>query len=235
MNQCKNEHTKEIEEIINKVNKSYELLTKVNYHYEKNKKEIPNIDENEEEEDEKEKEKKIIKNKYDDIFNNNKPIEEMTDKEIMERDRKTIILIQNLLEDEEYKKKKKEDIRNIKKVKNQLKEIVNTIEIELNRNDEQIDNIETNVDNGHILVEKANDENLRKTAQSAIKRRRLGYQLGLAGALGLAGTIVPGIGNIVGAALGGLIGYGIYRIDKHRLDKIEKKYSKENKKEEKKK
>ena len=46
---------------------------------------------------------------------------------------------------------------------------------------------------------------------------------------------MPGIGNIVGAALGGLIGYGVYRIDKHRLDKIEKKYSKENKKEEKKK
>ena len=58
--------------------------------------------------------------------------------------------------------------------------------------------------------------------------------MGLAGTLGLAGTIVPGIGNIIGAALGGLIGYGIYRIDKYRLDKIEEKYNEDNKKENKK-
>ena len=38
MKQCKNDHTKEIEEITNKINKSNELLSKVNYHYEKIKK-----------------------------------------------------------------------------------------------------------------------------------------------------------------------------------------------------
>ena len=158
----------------------------------------------------------------------------MTDKEIMERDKKTIILIQNLLEDEEYKKKKKQDKKDLIMIKNQLKDIVNNIEVELNKNDEQIDNIETNLDNGFVLIEKGNDENLKKAAQSAINRRRLGYQIGLVAALGLAGSVVPGIGNVVGAALGGLIGYGIYRIDKYRLDKIEEKYNEDNKKENKK-
>ena len=231
MQDCKNDHTKETKEMISNIEKSNELESKVNYHYEKIKKDIPNLDEIEEEEDEKvgknENNEKDKINNYEDLFKSDKPIEEMTDKEIMERDRKTIILIKNLIEDEEFKKKKNQDKKDLIKIKNQLKDIVNNIEVELNKNDEQIDNIETNVDNGFVLIEKANDENLKQTAQSAVNRRRLGYQLGLAGALGLAGTVVPGIGNIVGAALGGLIGYGIYRIDKQRLDKIEKKYSKE--------
>ena len=41
--------------------------------------------------------------------------------------------------------------------------------------------------------------------------------------LGAIGSIVPGIGNAIGLALGGLIGYGIYRADKHRLNKVLKK------------
>ena len=33
---------------------------------------------------------------------------------------------------------------------------------------------------------------------------------------------VPGIGNIVGAAVGGLAGYGLHKIDKYRLRQVEK-------------
>ena len=75
-------------------------------------------------------------------------------------------------------------------------------------------------------VIEGNDDELEKAAISAVNRRRLAYQGGLALAFGAAGSIVPGIGNVIGAALGGLIGYGIYRADKHRLNKVLKKKKK---------
>ena len=228
MKNCKNAHTKEIAEITTKISKSEELLSKINSHYDKIKKEIPSQYEEEEDEDEKD----TIKNSFNNIINTDKPIEEMTDEEIMERDKKAIVLVQDLLNDAEIKAKKKEDKKEIMKIKNQLKDIVNSIEVELNNNDEQIDVIEDTVLGEFEVIEKGN-ENLQHAAQDAIKRRRLKYQLGLAGALGAAGCIIPGIGKYIGAALGGLIGYGAYRIDKHRLNKIEKKREKEKKEKEK--
>jgi len=228
MKNCINAHTKEISEINTKISKSEELLSKINSHYDKIKKEIPSQYEEEEDEDEKDN----IKNSFDNIINTDKPIEEMTDEEIMERDKKTIVLVQDLLNDAEFKAKKKEDKKEIMKIKNQLKDIVNSMEVELNNNDEQIDVIENTVLGEFEVIEKGN-ENLQHAAQDAIKRRRLKYQLGLAGALGAAGCIIPGIGKYIGAALGGLIGYGAYRIDKHRLNKIEKKREKEKKEKEK--
>ena len=227
MKNCINAHTKEISEINTKISKSEELLSKINSHYDKIKKEIPSQYE-EEDEDEKDN----IKNSFNNIINTDKPIEEMTDEEIMERDKKTIVLVQDLLNDAEFKAKKKEDKKEIMKIKNQLKDIVNSMEVELNQNDEQIDVIENTVLGEFEVIEKGN-ENLQHAAQDAIKRRRLKYQLGLAGALGAAGCIIPGIGKYIGAALGGLIGYGAYRIDKHRLNKIEKKREKEKKEKEK--
>ena len=228
MKNCINAHTKEISEINTKISKSEELLSKINSHYDKIKKEIPSQYEEEEDEDEKDN----IKNSFNNIINTDKPIEEMTDEEIMERDKKTIVLVQDLLNDAEFKAKKKEDKKEIMKIKNQLKDIVNSMEVELNNNDEQIDVIENTVLGEFEVIEKGN-ENLQHAAQDAIKRRRLKYQLGLAGALGAAGCIIPGIGKYIGAALGGLIGYGAYRIDKHRLNKIEKKREKEKKEKEK--
>ena len=228
MKNCKNAHTKEISEINTKISKSEELLSKINSHYDKIKKEIPSQYEEEEDEDEND----TIKNSFNNIINTDKPIEEMTDEEIMERDKKTIVLVQDLLNDAEFKAKKKEDKKEIMKIKNQLKDIVNSMEVELNNNDEQIDVIENTVLGEFEVIEKGN-ENLQHAAQDAIKRRRLKYQLGLAGALGAAGCIIPGIGKYIGAALGGLIGYGAYRIDKHRLNKIEKKREKEKKEKEK--
>ena len=226
---CPKNHSEYLEEIKSKVDKENELRDKIRNHYENIKKTIPEI-EQEEEEDEKEI------NKIENInnLNNNKPLEQMSDKEIMENDKQTIIMIQNLLEDKEYKDKLRADKKDIIKIKNQLKDIINEIEVELNKNDEQIDNIEQKVDNSYDLVEKGTDENLRKAAETAISRRRLKYQLGLSVTLGAIGSIIPGIGTLIGAgvggALGGVIGYGAYRIDKHRLNKIEKKEKEEKKK-----
>ena len=168
MKNCKNAHTKEISEITIKISKSEELLSKINSHYDKIKKEIPSQYEEEEDEDEND----TIKNSFNNIINTDKPIEEMTDEEIMERDKKAIVLVQDLLNDAEFKAKKKEDKKEIMKIKNQLKDIVNSMEVELNNNDEQIDVIENTVLGEFEVIEKGN-ENLQHAAQDAIKKRRL--------------------------------------------------------------
>ena len=208
---CPKEHSDSLEDIRAKVDKIEDFRHKINKHYEEIKKQIPKVEEGKEE------------NKH----------KEMSDKEIMENDKKTIILIQNLLEDKDYKDKIKADKKDIIKIKNQLKDLVNEIEIELNKNDEQIDNIENNAEKGYELAEKGIDENLKEAAQTAVNNRRLKYQVGLSVTLGLIGSIIPGIGTLIGAgvggALGGLIGYGAYKIDQHRLNQIEKEKQEEKK------
>ena len=102
-----------------------------------------------------------------------------------------------------------------------LNEILNQIEVELNRNDDQIGHIENNVIDGFELVDKGQLE-LQIAANSAVKRRKLKYQVGLSALFCAMGTVVPGIGNIVGAAVGGLAGYGLHKIDKYRLRQVEK-------------
>ena len=218
MKKCSNYHENQMKEINVKIGKINELLERINKHFEKIKSLIPPLIEEEKEDEEQTKMDADINN----ILNQNKRIEEMSDKEIMENDMKTIKLVQNLLDGKEIKSKKKEEIKNIIKIKNELKDILNNIEVELNSQEEKIDNIEENVDKSLQLVEKGVDENLKKAAKDAIKRRRLKYQFGLGALFCAAGTIVPGVGNIVGAALGGLLGYGAYRLDKYRLNKIEK-------------
>ena len=122
----------------------------------------------------------------------------------------------------EKEKEKEEELKKLLKLKNELIEMWKAIEIELHSQGEQIDNVDENVDKALNHVDKGDDE-LEKAAKSAINRRRLAYQGGLALTLG---SIVPGIGNAIGLALGGLIGYGIYRADKHRLNKVLKKKKK---------
>ena len=205
---CHKNHSKVIKEINSKLEQADELLEKVNDHFEKIKKNIPEIEE------------------YENKNDNEKNYENMDDKQIMENDRQSIVLIQNLLEDQEYKAKNKEEKRQIIKVKNQLNEMLQNIENELNHNNEQIDNIEDHVDNSLKYVDDGND-NLEQAARSAVKRRGIKYELGFAAALGLAGSVVPIIGNVVGVAVGGLVGYGVYRIDRHRLNKALKKAKEE--------
>ena len=137
----------------------------------------------------------------------------------MKNDQDNIKIIENLLDSAELKALKEEELKKLLKLKNELIEMWNAIEIELHGQGEQIDNVDENVDKALNYVDKGDDE-LEKAAKSAIKRRRLAYQGGLALTLGAIGTIVPGIGNAIGIALGGIIGYGLYKIDKHRLNKV---------------
>jgi len=235
---CHIDHSKEIDDINSKVDQVDDLKEKVNRQFEKIKKSmtISTDDDDEKKEDEKEVNTNINNNNNNINSNSSQSFDDF---EIIENDKQKMILIQNLLEDEEIKAKKKDDKKKIIQIKNQINDLINNIEVELNKNDDQISNIEDNVDYSCNKVEKGND-NLEKAAKDAILRRRIAYQGGLATILGLAGTVVPGIGNIIGAGLGGLIGYGVYRIDKHRLDKIlkqkkEEELEKEKKKEEKRK
>ena len=228
--ECSNNHSKEIEDIKSKVNKVDELIEKINNHYEIIKKQIPQKDFDNEEEDEEEE----IQVNNNVIINNNIDDKKISEKEKINNLRKSGIVLHDLLQDEEYKRKNNEEKKEIIKTKNNVNDILKQMEIQLNQDDEIIDHVEQNVDEGLDKVEKGTENELKKTAESVVRRRRLKYQLGLGAAFCAAGTIVPGIGNIVGGALGGLIGYGLYRIDKHRLNKIERKY-KDKEKEDKKK
>ena len=140
----------------------------------------------------------------------------------MKNDKKNIVIIKNLLQSAELKAEKDEEKRKLFKLQNQLDDLLNTMVVQIVDQGEQIIDIDQKVDNSKDLVVKGNQD-LEKSAQNAINRRRLRYQGGFALALGAIGSVVPGIGNAIGVALGGLIGYGIYRVDKHRLNKAKKK------------
>ena len=226
MKNCKQEHKNQIEEITSKLSKIEFLSKRIEEYHQKLIKEIhEELDDlPEEEEEEKEdgkKNKKEDEEEYEEEIYANIDVQET-----MKNDQKNIVIIKNLLEDAELKAKRDEEKRELFKLKSQLDDLWKTIEIELNRNNEQIDDIEQSVENGLDQVVEGNDDHLEKAALSAINRRRLAYQGGLALALGAIGSVVPGIGNAIGVALGGLIGYGIYRADKHRLNKVLKKKKK---------
>ena len=105
------------------------------------------------------------------------------------------------------------------------------IEVELNHQGEQIDDVKNKVKKAKSNVEEGNYKHLEEAAKSAVKRRGIKYTGGLALTLGIIGTVVPGIGNVVGATLGGIIGYGIHKYDEHRLDTVLEKIKKLEKKE----
>ncbi len=229
MKKCSKEHKEQLEEITTKLSQIDILSQRIEDYHKKLIKEIPE----ELEEFSDEEEEKVDQRKNNKINNDDEEEEDEEEiyaridvKKTMRNDQKNITIIKNLLENEELKAKRDEEKRELIKIKNQLDDLWNNIEVELNKQGEQIDNIEENVDNGMNQVIEGNDDELEKAAISAVNRRRLAYQGGLALAFGAAGSIVPGIGNVIGAALGGLIGYGIYRADKHRLNKVLKKKKK---------
>ena len=179
---------------------------------------ITNIPDELDEYSDEEEENNIIKKEDE---NNDDLIYENIDvRKTMENDLENIKLIETLIDKAEIEALKEEERKKIIKLKNQLIELWNYIEVELNHQGEQIDYVEDKVDEGLNQIVEGNDQQLEKAAKSAIKRRRLAYQGGLALTLGAIGTIVPGIGNAIGIALGGIIGYGLYKIDKHRLNKV---------------
>lgn len=220
MKKCKNKHKSELEDINSKIEKVEILSQRIEDYHNKLLKEIPDeLEEYSDDEDEENKNKININNE-EEIEEN--LYENVDVRKTMENDQKNITIIYDLLNNEEIKAKKEEEKREIIKLKNQLMEMWNHIEVELNQQGEQIENVEENIENGLNQVEKGDDE-LEKAAKIAITSRRLKYQVGLGLTLGAIGTVVPGIGNAIGVALGGLIGYGLYRIDKHRLNKALKK------------
>ena len=228
MKNCSKKHENEIDEINSNIQKIKDLSKNIEDYHNKIIKGLPEFFD---EDSEEEKEKNEIN--IDDDTNDNKEIiiedslyENVDANETMKNDQKNIVIIQNLLENAEIKAKKDEEKREIIKLKNQLLDIQSQIEIELNNQGEQIDNIEDKVEQSLDTVKDANNDQLVKAAKSAVTRRRLAYQGVLAAVFCGIGSVVPGVGNVVGAALGGLIGYGIHRIDKHRLNKALKKYNK---------
>ena len=221
MKACSVDHKKDIEEINSKLEKISVLSERIEEYFKNIIKEIPEeLNEDIEEEDEKEEKNNNINDKNSEDEVDDSIYEKIDVKKTMRNDKKNIEIIMNILENEELKTKRDEEKRKIIKLKNILEDTTSLINVELNKNNEQIDSIEENVENGFEIIQKGNDDDLEKAAISAVKRRRLAYQGGLAVAFCAVGTIVPGIGNVVGAALGGIIGYGLYRIDKHRLDKV---------------
>ena len=226
MKNCKKAHKSQIEEITSKLSQLEVLSQRIDEYHEKLIKEIP--EELEETSEEEDKEDGKNKNQEDEEaeYQEDELYANVDVTKTMKNDQKNIVIIKNLLQSAELKAEREEEKRKLFKLQSQLDDLWKTIEVELNKNNEQIDDIEEKVDNSMNQVIKGNDEELEKAAQIAISRRKLAYQSSLAIALGAAGSIVPGIGNAIGAALGCLIGYGIYKIDKHRLNKAIKKKKK---------
>ena len=109
---------------------------------------------------------------------------------------------------------------------NQSIEAMGNIEVELNHQGEQIDNVNNNVEKAKSDVEEGNDKHLVEAAKSAVKSRGIKYTGGMALTLGIIGSVVPGVGNVVGAVIGGIVGYGLHKYDEHRLDTVLEKNKK---------
>jgi len=248
MKNCSKDHSNEIDEMTLNLTEINDTIEKIEKHYnnleEEKHKFTNNIIKNDNDTNEKEKKKEDNNfiflcednendnnkknNENENLINikdSNAIIEDKTDeisneREIMENDKKNIMRIKTILM-EQKKKKDQKDLKEIVKMEKDLNEILNQIEVELNRNDEQIGHIENNLIDGFELIDKGQLE-LQIAANSAVKRRKLKYQIGLSALFCAMGTVVPGIGNIVGAAVGGLAGYGLHKIDKYRLNQVEK-------------
>ena len=219
MKNCQKDHESQIEEITSELSKLEALSQRIEDYHQSLMKQIPEelkeSSDVEDNEDEKEK-KEILKYQEDELYAN------VDARETMKNDQKNIVIIKNLLQSAELKAKKDEEKRKLFKLQNELDDLFKEIEQGVHNQGGQIDDTAKKVDDSLYQIEKANNQELEKAARIAINRRRLSYQIGLGATFGAIGTVVPGIGNAIGAALGALIGYGIYRVDMHRLNKATK-------------
>ena len=220
MKNCQKDHESQIEEITSELSKLEALSQRIEDYHQSLMKQIPEelkeSSDVEDNEDEKEKIKEIQKYQEDELYAN------VDARETMKNDQKNIVIIKNLLQSAELKAEKDEEKRKLFKFQNELDDAFKVIEQEVHNQGGQIDNIDKEVIDSLKQIEKANNQELEKAARIAINRRRLSYQIGLGATFGAIGSVVPGIGNAIGAALGALIGYGIYRVDMHRLNKATK-------------
>ena len=219
MKNCQKDHESQIEEITSELSKLEALSQRIEDYHQSLMKQIPEelkeSSDVEDNEDEKEK-KEILKYQEDELYAN------VDARETMKNDQKNIVIIKNLLQSAELKAEKDEEKRKLFKFQNELDDLFKEIEKGVHNQGGQIDDIVKKEDDSLYQIEKANNQELEKAARIAINRRRLSYQIGLGATFGAIGTVVPGIGNAIGAALGALIGYGIYRVDMHRLNKATK-------------
>lgn len=212
LSKCSYGHQQQINEINYIIKKLDTLKERINKHLSEIKNNLPKF----ESQNELNYQNDVNINYIND--NNNK--ENM--REILENDNQQLMLVINALDTQQIQKQYKDQLKEIIQIKNNLKEIMGNIQNMLQKSDEELINIEENVNNAYDNVEKGNDE-LKSAAKSAVSRRRIKYQVGLT-TLGIAlGTVVPGLGNVIGGIIGAGIGTALYKVDKYRLDKIDKK------------
>jgi hypothetical protein len=125
---------------------------------------------------------------------------------------------------EEYQQKKNEELKEISKLMSTIKDLMSTINQQLYEDDEKIQSIEDCIDESIENVKKGNQQ-LKKAAKDTVDSRKIKYCAVIGTTLCALGTICPGIGNVIGGALGIFIGKKIANYEKNKIKKIEKKYS----------
>lgn len=118
------------------------------------------------------------------------------------------------------------DKAQIKTITNKLHGLQDTITQDLHKGSLMINEIQGNIDQTEQNLDRANEE-LRQAAMYKNKKHTVQYPLYLGSIFGAAGTIVPGIGNAIGAVVGTGIGYAVAKLEKRAIEKIEpQKYEK---------
>jgi hypothetical protein len=105
-------------------------------------------------------------------------------------------------------------------VKGKISNMNELISIELSKGEQELLEIEDNVEKTNINLIKTNKD-LRQAALLRNKSNSIKYPIVLGTILGAFGTVVPVIGNAIGASLGAAMGYGFAKIEKNAIQKIE--------------
>lgn len=185
----------------------------------------------EEEKKTKEKFETISKIKQTNNYNsknsyyNNSNYDPLNEEEELKIQQNNIIQVQKFLDKPDTLSKiQKEEMTKIIQIKNELQDLLNQIGKELNKQDNQLLEIEDNIEDSVQKMEKGNNE-LKIAANEAIKSRATKYKLILGGSLAIIGSLIPGL-NIIGGVIGGIsgfsIGKGIEKLDKKYIHKVNK-------------
>jgi hypothetical protein len=116
--------------------------------------------------------------------------------------------------------------KNLIKFKNQIQELQNNLNYEIENSGQKIDMITNDVNEVSVNVDIAN-EDLRKAALEKNKVSHIKYAAIFGGVGTTIGTVVPGIGNLIGGSIGTLLGIGIAKLEKRQIKKIEAEKYKE--------
>jgi len=124
-------------------------------------------------------------------------------------------ILENQLEyqgDEEFRKE-------LVKFKNQIQDLASNLEGEIHQSDAQLDSIAHDMEIVNLNVDEINHD-LKEAAIEKNKVNKFKYPL-IFGGIGTGiGSIVPGVGNIIGGSIGSAIGMYLTRLEKKQIDKI---------------